>query len=85
MRLGLGSRTLTALLAAALSLAVSVALAVYLDVLFLFLLVPFVPFLFRGEDESGVRECPICGFRTRDDDYGYCPRDGEELRPLYQD
>ncbi|MFP4174347.1 MAG: hypothetical protein ACLFSW_01020 [Halobacteriales archaeon] len=85
MSLRFGSRTLTAVAVTALSLAVSVALAVYLDVLFLFLVVPFVPLLFRGDDESGVRECPVCGFRTRDDDYDYCPRDGEELRPLYHD
>jgi len=29
--------------------------------------------------EPSVRECPACGFRTRRDDYEYCPRDGRRL------
>jgi len=86
MRLG---STTTAAAVALGSLAVSAALALYLDGLFLFLLVPFVPLLFGGDgdNEETVRECPSCGFRTRDDGYAYCPRDGERLRdaPLYQD
>jgi hypothetical protein len=45
-----------------------------------FLFVPFVPFLFRGARERPpVRECPVCGFRTRDPEYDYCPRDGHRL------
>lgn len=84
LRMRLGSRTATAIVVGLFTVAISVAVAVYFDVLFLFLLVPFVPFLF-GDDESAVRECPVCGFRTRDEGYEYCPRDGEELRQLYQE
>ena len=79
--MSLGPRTATALTVAAVTLAVSVALAVYFDFFFVFLLVPFVPLLFRDEDdEPRVSECPVCGFRTRDEGYEYCPHDGEELR-----
>lgn len=27
-----------------------------------------------------VRECPQCGFRTQNDEYVYCPRDGRRLQ-----
>jgi hypothetical protein len=85
----LGSRTATALVVGALTLSVSAALAVYFDLFFLFVFAPFVPLLFGGGDDDSppVRECPVCGFRTRDEGYEYCPRDGEKLREgsVYQD
>jgi hypothetical protein len=75
-----GARTLTAVVGIAVSLAVSVAVWYYFDSLLLFLFVPFVPFLFRGRGERPpVRECPVCGFRTRDPEVDYCPRDGTRL------
>lgn len=79
-----GSRTATALVFLAGSLLASVALWVYFDTFLFFLFVPFVPFLFRrgssSEAEPPVQECPECGFKTRNDDYEYCPRDGRRLR-----
>jgi hypothetical protein len=60
------ARSATALVGLVASLAVSLALW-------------FVPFLFRREDRPPVRECPVCGFRTRDEGYEYCPRDGHRL------
>jgi len=84
-----GTRTATALAGLGASLLASVALWLYFDTLLLFLFVPFVPFLFRGlgddagesnRREQSVRECPECAFRTRTDDYEYCPRDGRRLR-----
>ena len=80
--LSLSSRTATAVLFAVVTLAISVVLAVYFDFFFVFLLVPFVPLLFRDDEPRRVRvrECPACGFRTRDESYEYCPRDGEQLR-----
>jgi hypothetical protein len=46
-----------------------------------FLFLPFVPFLFRGEDpQPEPRTCPSCGFSTDNESYDYCPRDGTELR-----
>jgi hypothetical protein len=79
------SRTATAVAGLLGSLAVTVALWVYFDSLFVFLFLPFVPFLFRGRHSDGgsdrppVRECPVCDFRTRNDDFEYCPRDGHRL------
>jgi hypothetical protein len=87
MRLRVGSRTATTVIVALASLALSVALAVLLDFFLLFLVVPFVPFLFADDtdaDETEVRQCPVCGFRTRDEDHLYCPRDGEELRRYHE-
>lgn len=78
-----GSRTATAVAGVALSLLVSALAWWYFDSLFLFLFVPFVPFLFRlGRREEAappVRECPACDFRTRDPEFEYCPRDGHRL------
>jgi hypothetical protein len=79
-----GSRTLTALVGVVVSLLVSVVLWWQFDTLAFLLFVPFVPFLLRrggrdAADEPAVRTCPACGFRTTDDDYDYCPRDGTRL------
>ncbi|MFB6304735.1 MAG: hypothetical protein ABEH47_06180 [Haloferacaceae archaeon] len=78
-----GSRTATAAAGVVLSLLVSAAVWWLFDVLFLFFLVPFVPFLFSrrwGERaERTVRRCPECGFRTADPEFDYCPRDGTPL------
>lgn len=78
-----GSRTATALVGVAASLAISVAVWYYTGSLLLFLVVPFVPFLFGGSrrepDRPPARECPRCGFTTRNRGYDYCPRDGTRL------
>lgn len=77
-----GSRTLTAVVGIVVSLAVSVAVWYYFNTVLLFLFVPFVPFLLRrGEtrEQSLTRECPSCGFTTRNPAYDYCPHDGSEL------
>lgn len=77
------SRAVTALVGLAASLLVSVLAWIYFGTPVLFLFVPFIPFLFWREDreeaEPPERECPVCGFRTRDPSYAYCPRDGEPL------
>ncbi len=82
-----GSRTLTALVGIAGSILVSIVLWWYFDTLLFFLLIPFVPFLFRGldgqsteRDEMRIRACPECNFQTRNDEYEYCPRDGRRLQ-----
>lgn len=64
------------------SLALTVALWWFFDTLLVFLFLPFVPFLFRSRDDDlpSTRECPVCGFETRDEEYDYCPRDGHRLR-----
>jgi hypothetical protein len=79
---------LTALAGLLVSLAVSAAIYLATGSLLLFLVVPFVPFLFSRSlggdgDESEtprVSECPECGFRARDPEFEYCPRDGRRLR-----
>ncbi|MFB6106834.1 MAG: hypothetical protein ABEJ70_07665 [Halobacteriaceae archaeon] len=76
------TRLVTALLGTALSLAISAALWHWFGVPFAVLFVPFVPIFFwrsGGEDRPPVRECPACGFRTRDPAVQYCPRDGTAL------
>jgi len=76
------SRTATAAVGVLASLAVSVVAWVVFDVALLFLAVPLVPLLFRrrGDDaEPTVYECPDCGFRTREPEFSYCPRDGTLL------
>ena len=80
-----GSRTLTALLGVVASLAISIVLYLYTGWLLFFLFVPFVPFLFRAGgsrpvERPPVKECPRCGFRTRDPEFEHCPRDGDRLR-----
>ena len=79
-------RPVTAALGLLASLLASVAAYVYLDTLLLFLFLPLVPFLFRGLGDDGsaatepsVRECPRCGYRTRNPEHDYCPRDGARL------
>ena len=77
-----GSRTATAAAGLGLSLLVSVLAWRYLDTLLVFLLVPFVPLLFRrraGTDRPATRRCPRCGFETAAPDHAYCPRDGTAL------
>ncbi|MFB6255310.1 MAG: hypothetical protein ABEH58_01045 [Haloplanus sp.] len=75
-----GSRTATAVAGLLASLLVSAAAWYYLDTLLLFLLLPFLPFLWRRERESPpVRECPACGFSTRHPEFDHCPRDGTPL------
>ena len=71
-------RTLTAVVGLLGSVAVSIAVWVVFDVAAFFLIVPFVPILARRARRP-VRECPRCGFRTRDPRDEYCPRDGSEL------
>jgi hypothetical protein len=75
------SRTATAVAGLIVSLALTVALWWYFETLLVFLFLPFVPFLFpgRADDEPPVRECPVCGFQTRTEDFEYCPRDGHRL------
>jgi len=75
-----GSRTATAVAGLLVSLLVSAAAWYYFDTLFAFLLLPFLPLLWRPErDTPAVRECPTCGFSTRDPEFDYCPRDGTPL------
>jgi hypothetical protein len=78
------SRTATALLGLVVSVGVTVLAWWYFDALAVFLILPFVPILFRRldgrEERPPVRTCPRCGFRTRDPEFDYCPRDGAELR-----
>ena len=81
-----GSRTLTAAVGIAVSLALSVVLYLYTGSMLFFLFVPFVPFLFGaglGGDperpEPTGKQCQRCGFRTTDESFEYCPRDGSRL------
>lgn len=82
-----GSRTVTAVVGLLLGLALSVAAWVYFDTLALFVLLPFVPLAFRWRTPGrrGVgsgpppKECPACGFETRNPEYSHCPRDGRRL------
>ncbi|QDX41671.1 hypothetical protein [Salarchaeum sp. JOR-1] len=75
----MGSRTRTALVGLAASLAVNAAVYYYTGWFVFFIALPFVPLLFRGDDRPPARECPQCGFSTRDPAYEYCPRDGARL------
>lgn len=77
------SRYLTALTGLALSIAISLAAWIAFDTLLLFLLIPFVPWLFwrsRRPSKPPVTRCPVCGFETRDPAFAYCPRDGHRLK-----
>ncbi|MFB6166332.1 MAG: hypothetical protein ABEJ31_14320 [Haloarculaceae archaeon] len=76
------SRTVTAVAGLVASIIVSALLWRYFHTFVFFLFVPFVPVLFRragSADRPPVRECPTCGFRTRADEYEFCPRDGTRL------
>lgn len=75
------ARTATALAGVAVSVLVSVAAWIYFDTLLLFLVVPFVPLLFRrrGGNAPPVKRCPDCGFETREPSFSHCPRDGTPL------
>lgn len=81
------SRAVTAVVGLLGGLLVSVAAWVFFDTVALFVLLPFVPFLFRrsGNDDAGAgprdppKECPSCGFQTHRDDFTHCPRDGRRL------
>ena len=82
-----GSRIVTAAAGLVASLVVTVALWWYFDTLLVFLLVPFIPLLFRGLGDDSptiVQECPHCGFQATTDAYDYCPRDGSPLEPPEQ-
>lgn len=72
------ARWLTALVGLLASLAISVLAWAYFDTFLFFLLIPFVPFLFRSRPPT--KHCPRCGFETRDGGFEYCPRDGARLR-----
>lgn len=74
------SRTATAAVGVLASLAISVAAWVVFDIAVFFLAVPLIPLLFRRRaQEPTVYECSKCGFRTRDPEFAYCPRDGTRL------
>lgn len=77
----MASRTATAIAGLIVSVLVSVVAWVVFDFPFLFLFVPFIPFLFRRgtSDRPPVKECPECGFSTRNPEFSYCPRDGTHL------
>lgn len=75
--------TKTALVGVVGSLVISAVLWWYFQSFVFFLFLPFVPFLFRRSSSSAseptVSECPRCGFRTTDESFEYCPRDGTRL------
>lgn len=77
----MASRTATAIGGILISILISVGAWVFFDFPFLFLFVPFVPFLFRrGRAKAPpVARCPECGFSTRNPEFTYCPRDGSRL------
>lgn len=77
------SRYLTAAVGLTLGLLVSVLAWWYFQTLLVFLLLPFVPFLFLDRDDRTDRVCPRCDFRTAAEEYEYCPRDGERLQEEY--
>lgn len=63
------------------SVAVSVIAWWYFNTFLLFLLVPFVPILYRQRrtSQSGTT-CPTCGFQSADPSVNFCPHDGEKLQ-----
>ena len=72
-------RLVTALFGLVVSVGISVLAWVYFDIPVFLVFLPFVPFLFRRRERPPVRECPRCGFQTREEGYEFCPRDGERL------
>jgi len=77
------ARTATAVAGIVVSIAISAVLWWDFGTFVFFLFVPIVPFLLRGLSreprEAATRACPVCGFRTAEDSYDYCPRDGHRL------
>lgn len=82
------SRFATAIAGILVSVVISVAVYWVTGSLLVFLVVPFVPFLLRGRDreaqtsvgdQTTALECPVCGFRTREAEFEYCPHDGTRL------
>lgn len=77
------SRVLTAAVGLLASVAVSLFAYWWFDTLLVFLVLPFLPILFRrgadADQRAHVRECPECGFRTTDPEFTHCPRDGHRL------
>jgi len=77
------SRTATAIVGLGISVAITIVAWWYFESLVVFLVLPFVPILFRrlGPEQERPPEwvCPRCGFRTRNAEYDYCPRDGTAL------
>ncbi|WP_251329511.1 hypothetical protein [Haloplanus pelagicus] len=74
------ARTATAAVGLLASVAVSIAAWYYFDTLLAVLLLPFVPVLFRGRDDSSsLAAWPVCEFTTRDQSVHYCPHDGTAL------
>jgi hypothetical protein len=74
------SRLATAAAGLAISLGVSAVLYRQFGVSLLLVVVPFLPFLVLGGDERPPpRQCPDCGFATREDAVRYCPHDGTRL------
>ena len=76
------SRLATAITGLLVSLLISLVVWEMFGFPFLFLFVPIVPFLFRRGSTTAPtpRQCPECGFTTRDPEFSYCPRDGTALR-----
>lgn len=77
-----GARAATAIAGIVGSVLVSLAAWWYFDTLLVFLVVPFVPILLhRGSAvrRPPRRQCPVCGFTSREPEFGYCPRDGTRL------
>jgi hypothetical protein len=75
-----GSRTATAVAGLLASLLLSVVAWYHFQTLLVFLFLPVLPLLWRrGRDSPPVRECPACGFDTRDPTFDHCPRDGTPL------
>lgn len=80
------SRVATAVAGVVVSLIVSVLAWWYFNTLLFFLVVPFVPFLFRRKQSSPpVQHCPVCGYQTRNPEYTHCPRDGTRLETAHHD
>lgn len=83
-----GSRSLTAIVGLVVGLLISAAAWVYYDTLLLFVLLPFVPFLFRSrgsgtepneEPPPNAKTCPVCDFATVNPEYSHCPKHGRRL------
>jgi hypothetical protein len=87
------SRTATVAVGLLVNLVVSVAAWYYFDILHRFSFLPFVPILFRGRgrdddgdagrgdarDRKPVKQCPRCGFQTRNPEFAHRLRDGARL------